>query len=70
MAGLPVIPLAVNASAGWRFKSWDRFLVPRPFSKITIEYLPPRYVPRDATREDLAVMAEEIGADLNARDTT
>lgn len=70
IAGLPVIPIAVKSSAGWRFKSWDGFLVPRPFSKVTVEYLPPRYVPRDATREELVAMAEDIGADLNARDTT
>ena len=66
MTGAPVVPLAVGASAGWRFRSWDSFLVPRPLSRITIEYLPPRFVPRDATRRDLERMAVEIGDDLNA----
>lgn len=66
MTGLPVIPISVGASAGWRFRSWDGFLVPRPFSRITIEYLPPRFVSREATRGDLEAMAAEIGAELNA----
>jgi hypothetical protein len=65
MTGLPVIPLSVGASAGWRMRSWDGFLVPRPLSRITIEYLPPRFVPRDVTREQLEEMAADIGRDLN-----
>lgn len=66
MTGAPVIPLAVGASSGWRFRSWDGFLVPKPLSRITIEYLPPRFVPREAQRGDLEVLAREIEADLNA----
>lgn len=67
IAGLPVVPLVLTASSGWRFRSWDGFLVPRPFASIRIEYLAPRSVPREATREDLERLAAEIGAELNAR---
>ena len=66
-AALPVIPIALSASSGWRFRSWDGFLVPKPFSTITIEYLPPRHVARDASRETLDSIATEIGDELNAR---
>ena len=67
ITGVPVIPIAVRASKGWRFRSWDGFLVPRPFSAITIEYLPARYIPRAASRVELATIAEEIGSQLNQR---
>lgn len=67
MTGLPVIPMSVGASSAWRLNSWDRFMVPRPFSTVTIEYLPPRVVPREATRAELSVMAKEIGDTLNER---
>ncbi|MGB1656832.1 MAG: lysophospholipid acyltransferase family protein [Longimicrobiales bacterium] len=67
MCGLPVVPIALTASAGYRFRSWDGFLLPRPFSRIRIEYLEPRMIPRDATREDLDRIAKEIGAALNER---
>jgi lysophospholipid acyltransferase (LPLAT)-like uncharacterized protein len=66
MTGAPVIPTAAGASSGWHFDSWDGFLVPRPMSRITVEYLPPRFVPRDADRLVLERMAAEIGSDLNA----
>ncbi len=64
--GLPVIPLAVGASSGWRFRSWDGFLVPRPLARITIEYAPPVHVPRDASREELEATAREVEGTLNA----
>jgi lysophospholipid acyltransferase (LPLAT)-like uncharacterized protein len=66
VTGLPVIPLGVQSSSGWRFRSWDGFLVPKPFSTVTIEYLAPRLVPRDSTRDDLDLIAREIGGSLNA----
>ena len=31
--GLPVVPLAFACSSGHRFASWDRFLIPYPWSK-------------------------------------
>lgn len=67
MAGLPVVPISVTASAGWRFRSWDEFLVPRPMSSIRIEYLEPRIISRDADREDLERLANEIGTAMNDR---
>lgn len=66
IAGLPVVPISVRASSGWRFRSWDGFLVPRPLARITIEYHEPRHVPADADRDTLARMAEEIADVLNA----
>jgi hypothetical protein len=64
MTGLPLIPLGVGASSGRRLGSWDGFLVPNPFSRVTIEYLPPRWVARDATRGHMEGMAVEIGREL------
>jgi lysophospholipid acyltransferase (LPLAT)-like uncharacterized protein len=65
LTGLPIVPLAVGASRAWRLSSWDGFLVPGPLSKVEVEYLPPRFVPREASRDDLAALAREIGAELN-----
>jgi len=64
--GLPIIPLAVAASRTWRFRSWDGFLVPKPLSRVHIEYGPPRTVPRDADRAAVEEMAVGLGATLDA----
>lgn len=36
--GAPLIGAAASASSGWRLKSWDSFLIPRPFARIHIAY--------------------------------
>lgn len=64
MTGLPLLPLAVSVSSAWSMDSWDRFLVPKPFSTVRIEYRPPRLVPREATREQLDGLAQGLAADL------
>jgi len=66
LTGLPVIPLAVTATPCWSLGSWDRFLVPKPFARVRIEYLPPRVVARDASRPALEELARVLGAELNA----
>jgi lysophospholipid acyltransferase (LPLAT)-like uncharacterized protein len=32
----PVLPVNMEYSSCWRIKSWDRFIVPRPFAKIRV----------------------------------
>lgn len=33
-----VIPFYIQASHAWFFKSWDRFMLPKPFSKVVITF--------------------------------
>ncbi len=37
-SGAPMVPVAVSASSGWRLRSWDRFLVPKPFARVHVAY--------------------------------
>ena len=34
--GAPVLPVNMEYSSCWRIKSWDRFIVPRPFAKVRV----------------------------------
>ena len=34
--GAPVLPMNLEYSSCWRVKSWDRFIIPRPFSKVRV----------------------------------
>lgn len=43
LTGRPVVPLAYSASRVKRFSSWDRFLVPIPFSRGVIVWGDPVY---------------------------
>lgn len=35
-SGAVVIPATVDVQPAWRLKSWDRFIIPKPFAKISI----------------------------------
>jgi lysophospholipid acyltransferase (LPLAT)-like uncharacterized protein len=37
-SGAAILPIAAHASSAWRLGSWDRFLIPKPFAKVTIAY--------------------------------
>src|SRR5439155_13172951 len=36
--GAPIIPVRASASRAWRLKSWDRFLIPKPFARVDVHY--------------------------------
>jgi lysophospholipid acyltransferase (LPLAT)-like uncharacterized protein len=35
-SGAPVFPVHLEYSSSWRVKSWDRFFLPKPFSKVRV----------------------------------
>ena len=53
LAQVPVIPIAFEASPSWRLRTWDRLLVPPPFSRIAIAVGEAMTIPRDLEPEDL-----------------
>lgn len=46
LSGAPIIPAISSAKPSWRARSWDRFMVMKPFSKGIIKYGEPIFVPR------------------------
>jgi lysophospholipid acyltransferase (LPLAT)-like uncharacterized protein len=38
MGRAAIVPVGAAASAEWRLSSWDRFTVPRPFSRVRVVY--------------------------------
>lgn len=48
----PIIPFGSAAKSFWCFhKSWDKFIIPKPFSKVVIYYGDPIFIPSELTRE-------------------
>lgn len=53
-SGAPIIPAVGLASSYWEFsKAWDKFKIPKPFSKLILIYGEPILVERDATPEKI-----------------
>ena len=57
----PVIGVAVFAPSAWRLKSWDRFLIPRPFARVSIAYSEPALIDAGDARE-ASLEADRVGA--------
>jgi hypothetical protein len=64
--GLPIVTLAAGVSGAWRLRSWDRFLIPHPFSRLCLAYGPPRRIPAELDRAALESLARELGDELDA----
>ena len=61
MTGMPVLPSVISPESVQMFRSWDRFMIPRPFSRIVVRYEDPIYIPRrldDETFEALRLKVE------------
>jgi hypothetical protein len=61
MTGAPIVPFGCAVNRGWRLNSWDRFIIPQPFSKAAIVYGAPIFIPAKLTAEsaEAAVKALE-----------
>ena len=51
-SGVTVVPMNLEYSRCWRLGSWDRFIVPRPFTKVRVLIHRPHRVRSTATREE------------------
>lgn len=49
--GAPMVATGAAASAAWRLRSWDRFMIPRPFARVTVTYGAPLELRADTPRE-------------------
>ena len=46
MSGRPMVSLSFHASRAWKFRAWDRFILPWPFARISIAVGKPWQVPK------------------------
>ncbi len=60
ISGVPIFPISVSASRAWILNSWDRFLVPKPFSRIVISWDAPISIPKDLDSENFEQIRLEI----------
>ncbi len=35
-SGAPILPIHARFSSAWRLKTWDKLVIPRPFSRVTV----------------------------------
>jgi lysophospholipid acyltransferase (LPLAT)-like uncharacterized protein len=62
---IPIIPITNSAEKVWTLKSWDRFIIPKPFSKAVIIIGKPIYVSVDLTPDEIDLINLELQENLN-----
>lgn len=67
-AAVPLVPVGFAFARAWRANSWDRFVLPKPFSKAACCLGQPIYVPEKADRTSLMAY-RQIASDAMARAT-
>jgi lysophospholipid acyltransferase (LPLAT)-like uncharacterized protein len=63
--GLPIIPTVWGAEQCWVLNSWDRFMIPKPFSKTVVCMGEPIWIPENATNAELEKYRELLQERLN-----
>ncbi len=64
MSGLPITPLRFHYGACLRMRTWDRFHVPLPFSRVELEICEQISVPKGLTDEELDSYCAELEKSL------
>lgn len=63
--GLPVCCFHIAVERAWVLNSWDRMIVPKPFSRAVLHISSPIHVPADADDEQMAELQREMQAALD-----
>lgn len=71
LSGAPMLPISYAAEKVWHLRTWDRFMIPRPFTRVAIAVGTPRYVARGLRADALESIRQEMEEALNelARNT-
>jgi lysophospholipid acyltransferase (LPLAT)-like uncharacterized protein len=51
-SGAPVLPMNLEYSRCWRLRSWDRFIIPQPFSKVHVLISQPHHIKSIGTSDE------------------
>lgn len=64
LSEVPIIPLTFSAAPAWRLRSWDEFLVPKPFARGVVSFGPPLRVPRRSDRTEQEALRKQLESTL------
>ena len=62
MTGAPIGAFHLEPEHAWTMRSWDHFLVPKPFTRIAVSWAQWTRVPADLSEEDFKAKREELNA--------
>ncbi len=64
-SGAPIVPIGVSADRRWLAKSWDSYMIPKPFAHAFMLVGEPIYVPPKTSEADRTEMCTRIELAIN-----
>lgn len=64
-SGAPIVPVAVGGARVWQMRSWDRFMIPKPFARLRVVYGDPIHVPRGTTETEMEALLAHVETEVN-----
>ncbi len=62
----PLVPIGCAADRAWYLRTWDSFMIPKPFARVVIAIGDPIEVPRRVSAEDLEVIRGQAQSAIDA----
>lgn len=62
LSGAPIIPVAISVNRAWVLDSWDRFLIPKPFSTVFARFGAPIPIPASPDSGAFETLRREVEA--------
>ncbi|MDO8784869.1 MAG: lysophospholipid acyltransferase family protein [Syntrophales bacterium] len=60
LSGAAIFPLYASVSRAWVLKSWDHFLIPKPFSRILFRWDRPLYIAENLDAQQFETMRLQV----------
>jgi lysophospholipid acyltransferase (LPLAT)-like uncharacterized protein len=64
-SGAPIIPVGISANHRWLMKSWDSYMLPKPFSKVYFLVGEPIVIPPNLNEEGRLQYAAQLETAIN-----
>jgi lysophospholipid acyltransferase (LPLAT)-like uncharacterized protein len=63
-SGMPIVPLGVGYDRPWRLKSWDRFAIFKPFSRVRVIFGNEMFIPPGLDRDGLEHYRQRVEVEM------
>ena len=64
-SGCSIVPCYGFSDRSWRFNTWDRFVLPKPWARMTLVYGDPIPVPEDVSGDNFVEIQSKIGRSID-----
>jgi len=60
LSGAAIVPVYISCSRFWQLRSWDRFIIPKPFSTVRVRFADPIFIPADLGDERFESVRQRV----------